>query len=399
MKNLILCSNFFPSDKEEPFLRTEFPFLESEFEHIFIHRNELDTAMDEGHSMLPKTIIKVPIRNLLRQNWKILLSAVLTEFIQSSKRLHYIVHYKKYFNIWIGWLKEAKDWEEILKQFSSNDTIIYTYWYEKQANALSVLKAQGKLPFRWVSRAHGWDLDKNQRTDGLIPFRHWMLKHAPNNLVSISNFGSAIFKENYGVIANVARLGTTDLGLGPVPSDNNKLTIISNSSIIPLKRVDLIIEILAKSKTQITWIHYGDGPMANTLAWRSLPKNVTLIRKGNTHHTALLQELITTPVDIMLHVSELEGIPVSIMECMSMGIPVMACDTGGVKEIVDNENGWLLPITLNAAQIAEKIDNLHKTKAVLVEKRKMARKKWEDEYQAKVNFPNFIQTYLSQRNI
>ena len=45
------------------------------------------------------------------------------------------------------------------------------------------------------------------------------------------------------------------------------------------------------------------------------------------------------PVDLFLTVSANEGIPVSIMEAQSFGIPVIATDVGGISEIVNNVNG------------------------------------------------------------
>ncbi|MFR4320263.1 MAG: glycosyltransferase [Blautia massiliensis (ex Durand et al. 2017)] len=44
-----------------------------------------------------------------------------------------------------------------------------------------------------------------------------------------------------------------------------------------------------------------------------------------------------------MNVSSSEGIPVSIMEATSFGIPGIATDAGGTKEIIrDKENGVLL---------------------------------------------------------
>lgn len=44
--------------------------------------------------------------------------------------------------------------------------------------------------------------------------------------------------------------------------------------------------------------------------------------------------------------SDSEGIPVSIMEAMSFGIPVIARNVGGMSEIVNEENGLLLEMMM-----------------------------------------------------
>lgn len=156
----------------------------------------------------------------------------------------------------------------------------------------------------------------------------------------------------------------------------------------------LIIKCLEKCKVPITWTHYGDGPLANELQWESLPKNIKVIRKGQIDHAQLLQELQETPFDLMIHLSELEGIPVSIMECMSLGIPAMACDTGGVSEIVDNECGWLLPVDFDIMQVSMVLDEIAADKEIAGQKRALARAKWEKDYQADVNFTEFIHSFL-----
>ena len=50
----------------------------------------------------------------------------------------------------------------------------------------------------------------------------------------------------------------------------------------------------------------------------------------------------TTPIDLFINVSKSEGIPVSIMEALSVSIPVLATNCGGIEEIVNNEVGYII---------------------------------------------------------
>jgi glycosyltransferase involved in cell wall biosynthesis len=63
----------------------------------------------------------------------------------------------------------------------------------------------------------------------------------------------------------------------------------------------------------------------------------------------------------------LEGQPVSILEAMAAGLPVIATDTGSVREmIVDRQNGFMVPPS-SPFDIAEKIN-------FLIEKRDLSRR-------------------------
>ena len=62
--------------------------------------------------------------------------------------------------------------------------------------------------------------------------------------------------------------------------------------------------------------------------------------KGNVDNAALLEDYITENYYLFVNVSSSEGIPVSIMEASSVGIPCLATDVGGTGEIIsDGVNG------------------------------------------------------------
>ena len=64
--------------------------------------------------------------------------------------------------------------------------------------------------------------------------------------------------------------------------------------------------------------------------------------------------------DLLMNVSYFEGIPVSMMEALSVGIPLLGPDVGGVSEIIKNGyNGFLVPI--------KDVDSLVKKMGILIE--------------------------------
>ena len=133
------------------------------------------------------------------------------------------------------------------------------------------------------------------------------------------------------------------------------MCIASCSSIIAVKRIDLIIDVLSKLHIPFLWIHLGDGELRGEMEKYACSK----LRSGAYEFLGYVDnEEISSiyekyDVDFFLNLSDSEGVPVSIMEAMSMGIPAIARNVGGNREIIDGENGLLLKDTMYEQQIEQ----------------------------------------------
>lgn len=102
---------------------------------------------------------------------------------------------------------------------------------------------------------------------------------------------------------------------------------------------------------------YGDGPLKAVLQAQinqlGLEGSVILMGKSRQ----LLKELLQT--DIFVMSSLYEGFPLSILEAMNCGLPVVAfdCSTGPGEMITNGEDGWIVPVK-NISLLAEKISDL-----------------------------------------
>jgi colanic acid/amylovoran biosynthesis glycosyltransferase len=105
----------------------------------------------------------------------------------------------------------------------------------------------------------------------------------------------------------------------------------------------------------------GDGPMASMIC-------DTVERLGLSDHVTLLGELLPEEVsdelrraDVFCLPSFSEGIPVSIMEAMAVGVPVVTTFVGGIPELaVDQETALVVPAgsqTALADAIAALVDD------------------------------------------
>jgi glycosyltransferase involved in cell wall biosynthesis len=174
--------------------------------------------------------------------------------------------------------------------------------------------------------------------------------------------------------------------------------IVSCSNLIPLKRIDLIIYALeqVRSEKEIHWLHFGDGILRKEL------ENLAASRIGNLNrihfnfmghypNEKLKEYYRSNKIDLFINTSSTEGLPVSIMEAQSYGIPVIATDVGGVNEIVIPGTGELLPVDFKPEILAGMIQHYSDLPEEEEKKIRMsAISNWKLNFNASSNYTDFI---------
>lgn len=287
--------------------------------------------------------------------------------------------------------------ERMFRTFDPQHTVLYSYWTHDWITVLGLL-AMRDPRIRPVSRAHGFDLYEERAADGWIPFRHFQMEHV-DRIFCVSQAGLDHLNRRYPGQHDrflLARLGTTDHGLAPW-SPVGTLRLVSCSNLVPLKRVDLLIEALHLTTVPVEWTHFGGGPEQERLRALSatLPPNVRCQWKGAVTNREILEHYRTNPVDLFAHMSSTEGgVPVALQEAASFGIPLLAADVGGVGEIVGPATGILLPAEPSAAQVAAELDRFLSGPFSKSEARLKIRAAWSASYRAAANFGHFCDLLL-----
>ncbi|MCP2041242.1 glycosyltransferase involved in cell wall biosynthesis [Neisseria sp. HSC-16F19] len=229
------------------------------------------------------------------------------------------------------------------------DTDIYAFWGAGAAYALPWL---AHLPHPHYMRLHGFDLYET-RQQGYIPFRQPVFARA-RALIAISAHGQRHLQQRLQACrldphkAVLNKLGTLPPPAVPrAPAADGTLILVSCSSVIALKRVALIYAVVADfarrhaADQTLHWHHFGDGPLLPELraACQDAPPNLQVHLAGQCDNKAIVDFYTRHPVAALLNLSSSEGIPVSIMEALSCGIPVLATDVGGTAEIVGSALG------------------------------------------------------------
>ena len=276
--------------------------------------------------------------------------------------------------------------------------IMYTYWLD--FHTLALIQNKTRLKSKIISRAHNWDVYFERTKSGYLPFRKDLLRNLDLFCPISENakkYLCATLKESFQNI-QVSKLGIHALKQGETINLNTKkLKIVSISYISPVKRVELLLDAMTciPSKLNIEWIHIGPGNDLMQLQEQSdaLTKskpNIAIEFKGFMDMKEVQAFLKNEVIDLHINVSAFEGIPVSIMEAMSCGIPCIATNVGGNAEIVNEKNGALLTANPTKEEIADAITAFYNlSQEVRIDKSKQAKQTWELEYNAAINFKKF----------
>lgn len=406
MKSLCLLTNGFPYGNWEPYLETEEKYY-SKFKTVTIC--SLQIRKDQGSSIRElrnSNINIIPVK--YTKKWIYLLNSVRALFdtnlykeirkLLRSKRLSA----SRLISLFVFLSRAHYESRIILKSLSEDKIdLFYSYRFEYQTYVAILLKKKTGLDVPIIARAHGYDLYEERSRNNYIPLREIVL-NSIDRVYPCSKAGELYLKEKYEEYQGkiyCRYLGTLDHGTGPVPKRNGHYRIVSCSNVIPIKNLELLAKALSLiTDLDIEWIHFGAGPLLEALKTQcahSLPKNINASFLGNIDNEALMEFYSKNEIDLFVNVSLSEGIPVSIMEAFSFGIPCLATDVGGTKELVDEKCGELVNSSCSADYLATSIEAFLKMPLErYLGYRKACRSKWGTCFNASDNYEQFINELL-----
>lgn len=398
-KSIVLFTNSFPYAKGEEFLETEILYLSKNFESVYIYPSDVIGDIRKVPSNVYVKQLKFSeafsAKELIFKHWRFIFFVFYNELLVSKKRIYFFQNIKFYFNQLIWKTNQAEQLLIELKKYQPNDTVFYTYWFDNWSFLLSIINKITNNRIQFVSRIHGYDYEPSRRKDGFIPFRCFEMK-CVNQIFSISNYGIKIIKNEYSFFRKItlSRLGVKNYGDNRL-IESTQLQLVSCSTLIPLKRVHLIIEVLKQVSIPVNWTHFGDGSEMEDVLSRTkdLPNNITANLLGAKKNSEVIEYYQNNSIDLFINVSEIEGIPVSVMEALSFGIPCIGCDVGGVKEIVTPLSGYLITKNFKPKMVASLLEDYsRKTDNERKLMRINAKQFWNDNYNAENNYQLFAQT-------
>jgi glycosyltransferase involved in cell wall biosynthesis len=410
MKSLVLITSNFPFGNSESFIAQELRLISNAYEKVIIIAQNVTGKEARStpenvkiyrynSSTSVKGFLYLPLLFFINSP---AISEILKGEIEFRLGISDIFTARKFFYLFKKVIKAVQLKEYIIQKLKQegieNSIVFYSYWLKTGAHAAAMLNYSNSIK---VARGHGSDIYEENTVKRYLP----LLKFSALNLDAIffvSNQGKYYFEKKVRI--HSPRFTVSYLGVEkpdttskePVKSDN--YVIVSCSNMISLKRIDLIIDSLemVTSHRKIQWIHFGDGILKNeleTYAEKRLGplKNISYRFMGHYPNNELLKYYSEHHVDLFLNTSSTEGVPVSIMEAQSFSIPVIATDAGGVKELVREGTGTILPVDFKPYDLAKLID--HYSCLSEEEENKIrinSYLNWKSNFRASTNYEDFI---------
>ena len=203
--------------------------------------------------------------------------------------------------------------------------------------------------------------------------KNFILNLGFKNKIEIINNGVFIPEENTNIFTN----------------DQINITIVSR--LVSHKNIKKIIRAISDLNDPLIYLNIiGDGPELNQLQRISLESNNkdNIIFHGKLNRDDINHIFLKS--DIYIQASNYEGLPHSLLEAMSYGIPVLCTPVGECKEILGNEDrGYILDLPVSKNNIKSKISEI-------ISEKNIANKKGErgkDFINEKYNLTNSFNLY------
>lgn len=210
-------------------------------------------------------------------------------------------------------------------------------------------------PKRTVYTVHGFDSIRTAFRKFLTVEK--LLKHRVFRIIGVSQYDVDKMKEE-GINKNVQRIynGVEDHYLNQTDTKDNitkelekikqsfPKILMCISRISKQKKFDLFLEV-AKNMPQYAFVWIGNKEKIN-----NLPQNVFCLGEAHSAFSYLKY------ADTFILPSNYEGLPISLLEALAFGVPVVASAVGGITEVLDGKNGYAVENDINL--FTEKIESI-----------------------------------------
>jgi L-malate glycosyltransferase len=306
-----------------------------------------------------------------------------------------------------GWFTELRECAQFLKERK----VDLLHSHQHRENLLSVLLGRYAGVPILVQTQHGHP----ELFSGLSGIKRRLLlageqltaKYAVDKVIAVSSdvtqyLSTYLPADRFEVVRNGISMGNVrcQLSLAEAKSrlglHQNSLVVGTAARLVSVKRLDLFLgvaERLSRSLPEVRFVIAGQGSEENRI--RNLIKQYHLgDRVSMLGHRDDIHEILAA-MDLMLMTSDREGIPMVVLEAMALGVPIVARDAGGIKEVLDQGNTGILVRSADVEKLAEPCLTLLRNPAMRSRIAKNAQAAVVEKYSADANAVQILRLYRS----
>ena len=395
-KMVLYTANSFKS-----FVRSEIEWLRKQHPESIVVTSERNRDKETySNTICSKDFYstKEKVRHLL-QYLPELIGILFNDLFSKGTSIAYFIRVRNHFSLL---LKCSMVCEELFQNNPGlNDSISYTFFANDYAFSLALAVKRGHTR-AYSTRVHGRDvIEEREPNTRKLPFQAVKYSYA-KHVYCVSRATQQYVTDKYPEFAskiNVAYLGSEDHGIGPTKPSDIPYHIVSVGRVRNVKRFYLIAEMLQYVDLPIKWSHFGDvqendptsARYKEAVAALAAKPNIEVLQRGYVENADLLQSYKSHYVDLLINSSENEGLPVSIQEAISFGIPCLATDVGGTSDIVNEHTGILVDPTFGPKAVSKEVVSILEGRCRDVAFRQGVRTFWEKHFDASKNYPAFFE--------
>jgi glycosyltransferase involved in cell wall biosynthesis len=220
-----------------------------------------------------------------------------------------------------------------------------------------------KLPTRLVLTYHGFDEYRTGRLSWLGFAALPLLSRLADRVVAVSDALADYLARRWRArksslmrIYNPVAIPSPPAGEEITPPAQREKIILAIGRLVAAKRFDLLLEAFARMKEKkARLVILGEGPEREALA--KLARHLDIAdRLEMPGYVADIGSYLAR-ARLFAMVSQSESFGLVLVEALAFGLPVIATDCGGPREILANgEYGTLLPNDIDALELAARLD-------------------------------------------
>lgn len=400
-----------PSGVPGPFMLQELPWLCAHFSRVVMVGNwgvRTITGEEQSHYAVLKPLsgrlrawLAAPFRRELWQELRRMRregcltprnALRLLAFTQRGLKMHY-------------WA------ERMLRASNDATTTFYSFWMSYDAYAGALCKRRHPRA-SFVARGHAFDIDTERNPLNPYLMKQFIAAEA-DGLYLISRTAKEQYMAYMQGRVPPEKVNVLAMGSAGQPADGCReaprfaqgvLRVVSCAQIIPIKQVEVLVQALAQwNGMPLCWTHIGGGEGEQELrrlaAFKLDSKENVICEILGAQDSGKIQQIYETRAfDVFVNTSRKEGVPISIMEAMRYGTPVIAPDVGGIPELVTPEVGWLFAPEEGAQGVLKALEALAAQTAEESQRmRTAAQQRWNSGYCSEALLPKLFPDKAARR--